>query len=137
MIEWRDERLQGQPMYNVLGTPNINGVHFRLANKIVQPGTPFSAENMTAIVQKFRAGRYFYYSGEKTVTTAFPPADNGLREGIFLAEARGGMELTAEGTVYMVVDGSTQRLESPAGWPVMRDCAIYCEMGEEVAGIIA
>ena len=136
MINWTDERLEGQPMYNILGTANINGVHFRLANEIAGPGTPFSAENMAAIVQKSRTGRCFYYGGEETVTTAFPAADNGLGEGVLLARARAGMELVAEGTVYMVADGSTQRVENPSGWPITRDCAIYCEMGEEVTGII-
>ena len=136
MINWTNEQLQGEPVYNIAGSENINGVHFRLANEIISDGTPFSAENMEAIAQKAQMARYFYYGGEDTVTTNFPPADNGLRQGVFLAQTHGGMELAAEGTVYLVADGFTQRIENPGGWPVARDCAVYCQLGEEVTGMI-
>jgi len=136
MIKWTDEQLQGEPIYNILGTPSLNGVQFKLANAITQQGTPFSAQNMAATVQKSQAARYFYYNGASTLTTSFPAADNGLAQGIFLAKLYAGMELAAEGTVYLVAGGHAQRVENPRGWSVVRDGALYCQLGEEVVGMI-
>jgi len=136
MIDWVDERLQGEAIYNIVGATSLNGVHFKLANEVVRQGTPFSAENMDAIVQKLLRQRCFYYGGEETVTVGFPVAADGLRQGVILAKAYAGMELAAEGTVYMVADGRTQRLDSPVGWRVVRDCVIYCQMGDEVVGMV-
>jgi len=138
MINWTNEQLQGEPIYNIVsGQQDINGVHFRLANEITQPGTPFSARNMTAIIQKPHTCRYFYYSGEDALTIDFPAADNGLRQGVLLVKAYAGMYLTAEGTVYLVEDGHTQKVENPRSWPIARDCGIYCQVGEEVFGMIS
>jgi len=138
MIVWADEKLQGEPIYNILGLGNVehNGVHFELANEIVSEGTSFSAGNMNGFVQKSHVSRCFYYGGEETLVTDFPIADNGLQQGVFLVKTRGGVELAAEGTVYLVVDGVTQRIQDPEGWHIARDCAIYCQMGEEVVGTI-
>jgi len=136
MINWTNEALQGEPVYNILAAQNINGVHFALANQVTQQGTPFSAQNMDTIVQKSQVPRYFYYSGEDTVTTDFPAAADGLRQGVLLVMAYGGVELAAEGAVYLVADGHTQKVENPAGWRVARDCAVYCQLGEEVTGTL-
>jgi len=139
MINWTNEQLQGEPVYNILGEgdASINGVHLRLANDIVRPGTPFSAANMNILMQKSHESRSFYYNGDHIATAAFPAADNGLREGVFLVKPSGGVELAAEGTVYIVTDGHTQRIENPRGWPIARDCAVYCQVGEKVWGSIS
>ena len=136
MIKWTNEVLQGPPIYNIIGTGGFNGVQFRLANEIKQPGTPFSAENMGQILQKSQTGRFFYYDGEDTVVSDFPAALNGLRRGILLAMAHSGSRLSAEGVVYLVGNGSTQMIENPDNRRVVRDCAVYCRLGEEVAGWI-
>ncbi|MDR2183329.1 MAG: hypothetical protein LBE55_04070 [Clostridiales bacterium] len=137
MIIWTDEQLRGDaPIYNILGSADISGVHFKTANEILRPGTEFSEKNMDAIVQKPQTGRYFYYGGEDTVTTDFPAAEDGLSRGIFLAQAHAGMELAAEGTVYIVAGGSAQKIENPRGLYVARDCAVYCRAGEETKGVI-
>ena len=136
MIKWTNEQLQGEPIYNIHGTPNLNGVYLSLANEITRQGTPLSAQNMAVIAQKSQAIRYFYYNGDHALTTPFPAADNGLSQGILLAMTRGGMELAAEGTVYLVANGNTQRVENPRGWPVARDFAVYCQLGEKVVGTI-
>ena len=135
MVIWTNEQLQGEPIYNILGKESLNGVHLGPANEIVSQGTPFSAENMDALVQKPHMGKFFYYSGEDAAVTDFPAADNGLRQGIFLAMAYCGMELTAEGAVYLAADGRTQRIENPVNWSITRDCAVYCEMGREIGGM--
>ena len=136
MIDWVDEVLQGEPVYNILGSRDVNGVHFRLANEILREGTAFSAENMARIVQRQQATGYFYYNGEDTVTTDFPAAADGTTQGIFLMKAYAGMELATEGTVYIVADGSTQKVENPARWRVVRDCGVYCRVGDVVTGMV-
>ena len=136
MIKWRNEEITGTPTYNIVGADGLNGVHFVLANDIVQQGTPFSAENMEKILQKSAMCRHFYYGGEKTVTTSIPAAADGLREGILLAAAHGGSRLYGLGMFYLVADGRTQRVENPNGRLISGDCLIYCQMGEKAAGMI-
>jgi len=136
MIEWKNEEIEGEPIYNVVGTDSLNGVHFTLANDIVQEGTPFSAENMEVILQKSMAGRPFYYDGEEIVTLEIPVAADGLREGVLLAMVYGGSRLYATGALYIVAAGRTQRVESPDGWLISGDCEVYCQMGEKAAGMI-
>ncbi|MCL2376304.1 MAG: hypothetical protein FWC76_02795 [Defluviitaleaceae bacterium] len=136
MIKWKNEEIEGAPIYNIVGAEGLAGVHFALANEIVQQGTPFSAENMETIAQKSMMHRYFHYDGEEIVTAAIPVAADGLREGVLLATAHNGSRLYAAGTLYLVAAGRTQRVENPNGWAISGDCTIYCQMGAEATGTI-
>jgi len=136
MIEWKNEEIDGEPIYNVVGVESLNGVHFTLANDIVQEGTPFSVENMERVLQKAMADRPFYYDGEEIVTLEIPVTADGLREGVLLVVAYGGSRLYGLGVLYVVAMGRTQRVENPDGWLISGDCGIYCQMGERATGVV-
>jgi len=38
--------------------------------------------------------------------------------------------------VYMVTDGWTQRVENPCGLRVVRDCDLFCLLGDVVVGMV-